>query len=83
MHTLDRRFARVLVLLVAAAAAVSISAAAATAAGPPFPNPVDNRAVYDEAGVLRAETIAKVEAMIDEIESRTGAEVVVYTQLVP
>ncbi len=54
-----------------------------TAAGPPFPDPVNDQAVYDEAGVLREGTIQQLEATIDEIENRTGAEVVVYTQLVP
>ncbi len=49
-------------------------------AGPPFPEPVDGQAVYDFAGVLSAETIVRVEATIDAIEERTGAEVVVYTQ---
>lgn len=56
---------------------------AAIAAGPPFPAPVNNQAVYDEAGVLSDGVRTRVEATIDGIESRTGAEVVVYTQLVP
>ncbi len=51
--------------------------------GPPFPEPELERAVYDTAGVLRPDTVAAVEAMIDRIEERTGAEVVVYTQVVP
>lgn len=53
------------------------------AAGPPFPEPVNNQAVYDTADVFSAETEAKVEAMIDKVEAETGAEVVVYSQLVP
>jgi uncharacterized membrane protein YgcG len=53
------------------------------AAGPPFPDPVNDQAVYDEAGVFRGATIQQLEQTIDGIESRTGAEVVVYTQLVP
>jgi len=62
---------------------VLVPAAAGTAAaGPPFPDPVHERAVYDTAGVLREDTIHAVEQTIDEIEARTGAEVVVYTQLV-
>ncbi len=56
---------------------------AVIAAGPPFPEPVNDQAVYDTAGALEQATIAKVEAMIDTIEQRTGAEIVVYTQLVP
>jgi uncharacterized membrane protein YgcG len=50
--------------------------------GPPFPEPVDEQAVYDFAGILSNEAIVKAEAVIDEIEARTAAEVVVYTQLV-
>ena len=52
----------------------------APAPGPPFPDPVDQRAVYDYAGIFTPETITKTEATIDAIEARTGAEVVVYTQ---
>ncbi len=79
MRTNHRRLATlVLGLLV-----LGVTAVAVAAAGPPFPNPVENQAVYDEAGVLRPGTIAQVEATIDGIEERTGAEVVVYTQLVP
>jgi uncharacterized membrane protein YgcG len=50
-------------------------------AGPPFPDPEVDRAVYDQAGVLSDETIAQAESTIDAIEARTGAEVVVYTQV--
>jgi uncharacterized membrane protein YgcG len=50
------------------------------AAGPPFPAPVPDEAVYDFAGIFSPATIAKTESTIDEIEARTGAEVVVYTQ---
>lgn len=55
----------------------------ALAAGPPFPDPVDERAVYDTAGVLRPETVAELEQRIDAVEAATGAEIVVYTQLDP
>lgn len=48
--------------------------------GPPFPDPEIDRAVYDFAGVLDAETIVEAETVIDAIEARTGAELVVYTQ---
>ena len=50
--------------------------------GPPFPEPEVDRAVYDYAGVFSAETIANAESTIDAIEKRTGAEVVVYSQVV-
>ncbi|MEO8437764.1 MAG: TPM domain-containing protein [Chloroflexota bacterium] len=48
--------------------------------GPPFPAPETDRAVYDYAGLFDADTIVKAEATIDAIETRTGAEVVVYSQ---
>ena len=70
-------------LLLAVAAPVLIGAAAATAAGPPYPDPVVDQAVYDTAEAFRSATIRQVEATIDGIENRTGAEIVVYTQLVP
>ena len=54
----------------------------AFAAGPPFPEPVDGQAVYDEADILSPTAEAEAEATIDAIEERTAAEVVVYTQLV-
>jgi uncharacterized membrane protein YgcG len=54
--------------------------ATAPAPGPPFPPPETDRAVYDYAGILSPEAIVKAEATIDAIESRTAAEVVVYTQ---
>ncbi|MEX1172028.1 MAG: TPM domain-containing protein [Chloroflexota bacterium] len=50
--------------------------------GPPFPDPVDGQAVYDFAGVFSEATIAQAESMIDVIESRTSAELAVYTQVV-
>ena len=51
--------------------------------GPPFPSPEVNRAVYDQAGVFSSDTIATLESEIDAIETRTGSEVVVYTQVWP
>ena len=51
--------------------------------GPPFPSPEINRAVYDQAGVFSSDTIATLESEIDAIEARSGAEVVVYTQVWP
>jgi len=55
-------------------------ATGAMAAGPPFPEPVDGRAVYDEADLLRPGTESALEDRIDAIEARTGAEIVVYTE---
>ncbi len=48
--------------------------------GPPFPPPTAGRAVYDVAGVLSADAIARAEATIRDIEARTAAGIVVYTQ---
>lgn len=69
--------------LAAAALLVLAGAPLAAAAGPPFPDPVDGQAVYDTAGILTAETIAELESIIDAVEARSGAEMVVYTQVVP
>lgn len=69
-----------------AAAAVALLALplapALIAAGPPFPAPVNNQAVYDTANALSAAVVTRTEQQIDAIETRTGAEIVVYTQLV-
>ena len=48
--------------------------------GPPFPDPEVDRAVYDHAGIFSPETIVGAESTIDEIEARTGAEIVVYSE---
>jgi uncharacterized membrane protein YgcG len=53
----------------------------ATPAGPPFPDAVPGRYVYDQAGVFRADTVAKVQNQIQAIRDRTGAEIVVYSQV--
>jgi uncharacterized membrane protein YgcG len=83
------RFARLLAALALTLVAGATSAGGAVLAldtappGPPFPPPEENRAVYDFAGVFSPGTIESVETTIDEIEERTGAEVVVYTQVKP
>jgi uncharacterized membrane protein YgcG len=69
--------------VLAVALFLALSPALALAAGPPFPDPVNGQAVYDTAGVLRPSTVAQVERTIADIKGRTGAEVAVYTQLVP
>ena len=60
-----------------------VAAGAALAAGPPFPDPIPGTVVYDEAGIFSAPTEAEATAIIEAIEARTGAEVVVYTQTKP
>jgi uncharacterized membrane protein YgcG len=69
-------------LVAALALALVVPLGAIAAAGPPFPEPVLDRAVYDDAGVFREATISSAEKTIDAIEARTGAEVVVYSQVV-
>ena len=78
-----RRMHRWARALPGALALLALTTAAVTAAGPPFPEPVDDQAVYDTAGVLRPEVIAELEQRIDAIEADTGAEIVVFTQVDP
>ncbi|MEO8230091.1 MAG: TPM domain-containing protein [Chloroflexota bacterium] len=61
----------------------AIIGATAAAAGPPFPDPVTGQRVYDTAGILSPSAIAEAERISRAIEDRTGAQVVVYTQLKP
>jgi uncharacterized membrane protein YgcG len=49
----------------------------------PFPDPVADGAVYDPAGALSPGIEQVLEAQIDEIENRSGAEVVVYVRVEP
>ena len=53
------------------------------AAGPPYPDPIDDVSVYDFAKVISPDIGQRLEDTIDRIEERTGAEVVVYTQVKP
>jgi uncharacterized membrane protein YgcG len=53
------------------------------AAGPPFPDPQPGVVVYDEAELFSGETKAEAARIIEAIEARTGAEVVVYSQVKP
>ncbi|MBX3031561.1 MAG: TPM domain-containing protein [Chloroflexi bacterium] len=51
--------------------------------GPPYPEPVPGLFVYDHAAVFRPETRTAAAAIIAGIRERTGAEIVVYTQMKP
>ena len=51
--------------------------------GPPFPEPIPDVAVYDYAKVIDPTVIDVLEANADTIEERTGAEIVIYTQVKP
>jgi uncharacterized membrane protein YgcG len=53
------------------------------AAGPPYPDPIPGVSVYDYAGVLAPSTRQRAASTIAGIEQRTGAEVIVYTQVKP
>jgi len=55
----------------------------APAPGPPWPAPIDGVRVYDFAGVLEDATIVALGQASRRIEDRTGAQVVVYTQVKP
>lgn len=76
----SRALGTVAILAMALALPLAVLAADPPPIGPPFPDPVVDQAVYDYAGVFSPETIASVEATIDAIEARTGAEIAVYTQ---
>jgi hypothetical protein len=52
-------------------------------AGPPYPEPIVDVTVYDHAEILEPDTEQTVTATIAAIEERTGAEVVVYSQVKP
>jgi uncharacterized membrane protein YgcG len=58
-------------------------AVAAPPAGPPYPNGIDGQYVYDYANIFSAQTKAEAQNIIVGIRDRTGAVVVVYTQLKP
>jgi uncharacterized membrane protein YgcG len=68
--------------LLAAALGTALMASVVVAGGP-FPDPVFDQAVYDEAGVLDAATEAILEQRIDALEARSGAEVAIYLQVDP
>jgi uncharacterized membrane protein YgcG len=52
-------------------------------AGPPYPDPIEGVAVYDPAGALTPQVEQRLEAQIDAIEARSGAEIAVYVELEP
>ena len=55
----------------------------APAPRPPWPDPIDGVRVYDHADVLEDATIVSLGDTSRRIEDRTGAQVVVYTQVKP
>ena len=84
MRSMELRSIRIASLAaIAGLVAMVLLATSAAAAGPPYPEPVTGQRVYDTAGVLSAATIARAEQISRDIEARTGAQVVVYTQVKP
>jgi uncharacterized membrane protein YgcG len=49
--------------------------------GPPFPDDIEGLRVYDYAEVISPDTIGQLGETITAIEERTGAQVVIYTQV--
>ena len=63
---------------------VSAGTAAATPpAGPPYPEAVAGQRVYDYAGIFSPGAIAAAEQTIKDIETRSNAQVAIYTQVKP
>ncbi|HEY8134912.1 MAG TPA: TPM domain-containing protein [Candidatus Limnocylindrales bacterium] len=82
------RFARLVRSALAAGWLLLIGGSAVLAAdpplaGPPFPAPQADVVVYDYADILSPATEARATQSITDIEHRTGAEIVVYTQYKP
>jgi uncharacterized membrane protein YgcG/fumarate reductase subunit D len=71
---------RFLTLLATASVLVLSSASTVLAAGPPFPAPIADQAVYDTADALLPATRIHAEQIADGIEAQSGLQVVVYTQ---
>jgi uncharacterized membrane protein YgcG len=51
--------------------------------GHAFPPPTVDRSVYDPAGALSSEAEAALEARIDAIEQRSGAELAIFVRIAP
>ncbi len=78
-----RHYARLIAAAWLALLTLPATVLAQPPAGPPFPPPETDRVVYDFGDILSPQTEASVTATITEIEQRTGAELVVYTQYKP
>jgi uncharacterized membrane protein YgcG len=73
----------VLAAILGALLGLALTAPPARTAGPPYPSPVTGQRVYDTAGVFSPSVIETAERRIRTIEDRTGAQIVVYTQVKP
>lgn len=78
-----RLLAAIAVMGLAITGAAGAGVLPSRAAGPPFPDPIPGRIVYDTAGVLAPQTVAQATAVAERIAQRLGIRVVVYTQLKP
>lgn len=70
-------------LLVSAEFIVPWALSAFGGSGATFPAPTVEHSVYDLAGALSPETEAELEARIDAIEQRSGAELAIYVSIAP
>jgi uncharacterized membrane protein YgcG len=73
----------VLAAILGALLGLALTAPPARTAGPPYPSPITGQRVYDTAGVFSPSVIETAEGRIRTIEDRTGAQIVVYTQVKP
>jgi uncharacterized membrane protein YgcG len=78
-----QRIAAVAPVTISALVVAALLAAGAAAAGPPYPEAVTGQRVYDTAGILSPATRTEAQRVSEAIEARTGAQVVVYTQVKP
>lgn len=78
-----RRAARLLAAPIAAIGLLALTLAPALGYGPPFPEPVAGQRVYDTAGIFSSLAISLAEQHIRDIEAASGAQVTVFSQLVP
>jgi uncharacterized membrane protein YgcG len=72
-----------IVLLVSVDFVVPWALSAFGGSGTAFPPPTLDRSVYDPAGAVSPETETELEARIDAIENRSGAEMVIYVRVAP
>ena len=79
---MTRRLVRAAVGAAAALGALAL-VNVAIAAGPPYPDPIPGKHVYDTADALTDADVGAAEQQIQAIEARTGAQIVVYTQVKP
>lgn len=70
-------------LLIGAEFGLPLAVNSLSTSGTSLPAPVVDQSVYDPAGALSPQTEADLEARIDAIESRSGAEVAIFVRVLP